>query len=307
MVTGPRAGLVAVLFLTIGCGPASPPAGRRPDLDRLLPPASMLAGWRAVEGPAEYLPPNLYEYLDGGAERYLAHGFRRLVHVRYETGEGRAGVTLDLYDMGEATGAFGIFRSGLGENDPPGAWCTESFRTGSIGAAWKGPVFVHASADDEADEGVLLVERLLDHACAGMPGTVSLPALLAPIPKEGLVSRSERFEPAGLLGHDFLPGGILATYQSAGRRARIFASRLKSASAARAALAKLRQHHADRGEVQEGIPAIGAGGFRFLTSKGACGTAVAAGRHVAGIEGEMPREAQERLLQQLVMNLVPER
>jgi len=262
----------------------------------------MLEGWRVAEGPTAYGPDTLYEYLDGGAERYLAYGFRRLVHVRYETAGGaRAGVTLDLFDMGEApAAAFGIYRSGVGSADEPRGWCAEAYRAGNVGAAWKGRVFVHVLADDEAGGRGDLIERLVRHACDGIAGDRSLPTLLDPLPREGLVPRSERYVPLDLLGHEFLPGGILADYEIDGRRARVYVSDLGSAAAATAALAALRAHHARLGEVLGDGPAIGAPGFRFLESGRGEGLAIAAGRRVAGIQGELPREAQDRLLRRLV-------
>jgi hypothetical protein len=295
---------MAALLLATGCAPSAPPGAGPADLERLLPPASMIEGWRVAEGPTSYGPDTLYEYIDGGAERYLTYGFRRLVHVRYETeGDARAGVTLDLFDMGGAPAAFGIYRSGLRETDAPEEWCTEAYRSGIVGAGWKGLVFVHVLADDEASGRGDLIERLLRHACDGIAGDASLPAILDPLPEEGRVPRSERYVPRDLLGHEFLPGGILAGYKIDGRLARMFVCDLGSTTAAASALAKLREHHARLGEVLADEPSIGASGFRFSESGRGEGLATVAGRHIAGIQGEPSREAQDRLLRRLVEKL----
>ena len=288
------------LALATGCAPAGPTV----DLEALLPPPSALAGWRVAEGPAAYVPDTLYEYLDGGAPRYVEYGFRRLLHVRYESADdARAGVTLDLFDMGEALAAFGIYRSGVGEGDMPKEWCAEGYRSRSVGAAWKDRIFVHVLADDEAPQRVEMLERLLGRVCDGIAGDRSLPPILDPLPEEGRVLRSERYVPADLLGHAFLPGGVLAVYEIDGRRARMFLSDLQSAAAAREALAKLRAHYATRGEIGGDSPSIGAGSFRFSEPGRGPGLAAAAGRHVAGIQGELPPEGQDRLLRRLVDGL----
>jgi len=303
-VTGRFARWAAALVLVAGCRPAAQPVAEPADLGRLIPPTSMLAGWRVAEGPTTYVPDTLYEYLDGGAPRYVSYGFQRLIHVRYETeDDARAGVTLDLFDMGESPAAFGIYRSGMGEADTPGQWCTEAYRAGSVGAAWKDRIFVHVLADDEDPDRVQMLERLLGRVCDGIAGDESLPAILDPLPEEGRVARSERYVPVDLLGHAFLPGGVLAAYEIDGVRARMFLSDLGSAAAATEALAELRQHHAHRGEVIGGAPSIGAGGFRFSEPGRGAGLAVAARRHLAGIQGELPLEAQERLLRKLVERL----
>ncbi len=303
-MTGRFAPFAAAVVLATGCGPSLPPVAGPADLERLLPPTSMLEGWRVAEGPTAYGPDTLYEYLDGGAERYVAYGFWRLLHVRYETeGGARVGVTLDLFDMGGAPAAFGIYRSGLGETDAPREWCTEAYRAGSVGAAWKGRVFVHVLADDDASSRVDLIDRLTRHACDGIAGDRSLPAVLDPLPAEGRVLRSERYVPLDLLGHEFLPGGVVADYEIDGRRARVFVSDLGSAAAATSALAELREHHARRGEVLGDEPSIGASGFRFSESGRGEGLAIVAGNCVAGIQGALPRGAQDRLLRRLVERL----
>lgn len=303
-MTGRFVPLAAALVLAAGCGPSSPPVAGPVDLERLLPPTSMLEGWRVAEGPTAYGPDSLYEYLDGGAERYLAYGFRRLVHVRYETeGAARTGVTLDLFDMGGAPAAFGIYRSGVGETDAPREWCSEAYRAEGVGAAWKGPVFVHVRADDETSGRVDLIDRLARHACDGIAGDRSLPAFLDPLPPEGRVPRSERYVPLDLLGHEFLPGGIVAEYEIDGRRARLFVSDLGSAEAATAALAELREHHARLGEVLGDELSIGSSGFRFSESGRGEGLAIAAGRRVVGIQGGPSPDAQRQLLQRLVERL----
>lgn len=264
----------------------------------------MLQGWRVADGPTAYLPDTLYEYLDGGAPRYLSYGFRKLLHIRYETASPpHAGVTLDLFDMGDSLAAFGIYRSGLGETDTPREWCTEGYRSESVGAGWKGSLFVHVLADNESPDQVALIEKLLERTCQDIVGERSFPAILDLLPEEGRVPRSERYIPADLLGHEFLPGGVLASYEYDGRRAQIFLSDLGNAASATEALARLREHHGGRGEIIGEASSIGAAGFRFSTSGHATGVAVAVGRHIAGIQGSQPPEVQDRLLGSFVGKL----
>ena len=58
-----------------------------PRFFRLLsePPSS--GDWGVAEGPTRFAPDSLWEYLNGGAPRYEAYGFERLIHVRYQLGD----------------------------------------------------------------------------------------------------------------------------------------------------------------------------------------------------------------------------
>ena len=296
-------GAFAALAVVLACPPPQQPGI---DLMGLLPDASRLAGWRVVEGPVRYGPDRLYDYLDGGAERYLGYGFRELVHVRCQRGEDpHACVTLDLFDMGGAAGAFGLFRSALPPDATAGPWCTEGYSSGTVAAAWRGSLYLHGEADDGRPELLATLSALIGEVCSRAPGEAVLPAFLEPLPPDGRVPQSERLVAANLLGHAFLPGGVTAAYRLDGHEARLFYSDLGSDGAAEQALEKLRAHWAERATVAE-LPSPGRGGFRYSDEKLGSGSAVADGRFVAGVHCDLPGfpvDDQQRLLTALADGL----
>jgi hypothetical protein len=272
----------------------------------LLPDVSRLDGWRVVEGPVSYGPDTLYDYLDGGAERYLGYGFRELVHVRYQLGEDPlACVTLDLFDMGGAPGAFGLFRSALPPDATPEPWCTEGHSSGTVAAAWRGSLYVHGEADDARPELLATLAAFTEHVCGRAPGEAVLPAFLEPLPAEGLLPQSERWVAADLLGHAFLPGGVTASYRLEGCNARLFYSDLGGEGEAAQALVRLRDDWAQRTAVDE-LSSPGRGGFCYSNEKLGSGSVVATGRFVAGVHCDLPGlpvDAQQRLLAALADRL----
>lgn len=296
----------ALLALTVlaGCGGGGAPRDERPDPVALLPTAQEIPGWSVVDGPTGYAPETLYEHLDGGAERYLAHGFLQLAHARYCLGTDPAAcVSLDVFDMGSDLGAFGIHRAARPPAAEPRPWGAEGYRSGTIAAAWKGAVSVHGEADDERPELVAMLERLVEEACARVPGEVALPAVLDPLPTGGRVPLSERFVPGDLLGHSFLPGGVLADYELDGLRSELFLSDLGTDGKSAAALARLRAHLGERGGLDSEPAALGDEAFRFRAPALGSGTALRTGRWVAGIHGELGADAREAVLAELVAAL----
>ena len=296
---------VAVAFL-VGCGPAPiEPAPEGAGLAPLIPSSASLEGWKAVEGPTGYVPDTLYEYLDGGAERYLGYGFRRLDHVRYQLGDDLlASVTLDVYDMGGELGAFGVYRSVRPSDAEPREWCAEGFRTPTVASAWQGSVYVHCVADDRRPELIEMAEGLVALICDRTPGDATLPAILGSLPPKSLVPWSERYVATDLLGHGFLPGGVLASYQIDGRISELFFSDLGSEAAADNAMVELRKHHSQRGEIVGEVSAIGDSGFRSTDPALGSVSAVRADRFVVGVYGELADDAQDRLLERLVDGLL---
>jgi hypothetical protein len=294
------------LGLLVGCGPTGgepEPTGAHVGVP--MPSAASFEGWTAAEGPIAYVPDTLYEYLDGGAERYLGYGFRRLDHARYQLGDDPlASVTLDVYDMGNELGAFGIFRSVRAPDAELRPWCSEGYHAATVTSAWRGNVYVHCSADDDRPELIAMAERLVELVCDAIPGEASLPAILEPLPPDGLVPSSERYVASDLLGHSFLPGGVVASYELDGLGAEVFFSDLGAEAAAADAMAALREHHARWSEIVGEAPEIGDGGFTCTNPALGSVTVVRAGRFVAGVHGELAGDVQDRLLQRLVDRLV---
>ncbi len=294
-------GVVSALVLMTGCGVSEAPVGQRSILAGLLPPASELAGWTVAEEPVEHSSETLYEYLNGGADRYLAHGFRELRHVRYQLGEDPlASVSIDVYDMGGELGAFGIYSAALPPAFEIRQWGAEGYRIGTIAAAWKGSVYVHGEADDERPQLIEMLEWLMAGVGDRAAGELSPLAVLEPLPEVGRVAQSERYVPADLLGHSFLPGGVLAKYEVAGQRAELFYSQLGSQAEAGEALVALRDHYLRWGDVEGDVSSIGEGGFGFNDPTLGSGTVVTVGCWVAGIHGQLPVEAREHILGELV-------
>ncbi len=304
-----RAGWWAIPFaaLLLGCGAGGDRGGvsrETVDLEALVPSDALLAGWSVVDGPAGLGPDSLYEYLNGGAERYVDLGFRRLVHVRYQLGDDPlACVTLDVFDMADALGAFGIYSAGRAPAWDAREWGVEGYRHGTVAAAWKGSVFVHGVADDDRPELIEALERVVASAADAVPGEAVRPPMLDMLPTDHLVPRSERYVARDLLGHAFLPGGLLATYAAGDRSSELFVSELGGGAEASAALAALREHAARRGEVIDPGPGIGDEGFRFRDPVLGPGLAVRIGQHVAGVHGDLPTGLQDAITAGLVERL----
>jgi len=299
-------GRFAVLILALAVGMAScagdgPMEPAAPSIADLRPPITEFAGWTIAEGPAEYSPDTLYEYLNGGAERYQTHGFRRLVHIRYQLGEDPLTcVTLDVYDMGSELGAFGIYSAARPVGLEPRRWGAEGYRIGTIAGVYKGSIFVHGEADDDRPVLLAMLEDLMSRVADGAKGSLSPPSILTPLPEIHRLAGSERYVPNNLLGHSFLPGGVLATYQIEDRRAELFFSDLGTRSRAGDAFAALRAHFEERGTIVGETPAFGSDGFRTTDPIFGQGTVVRSGKLVAGIHGELSTEEREDILRLLV-------
>jgi len=296
--------VLLVVALAVGCGSGEEPATGGTGLTELLPAASSMDGWQVADGPTDYDSETLYEYLNGGAPLYLKFGFQGMAHVRYQLGgDSLSSVTLDVYDMGSDLGAFGLYRSGR----PPDAeirdWGAEGYRSATVAAAWKGSISIHAEADEDRPELTEALEGLVAQIAKSVVGGTSLPQIIDPLPSDGLVAWSERIIAEDLMSHAFLPGGVIATYRVEDGEGTLFFSDLTGEPAVTEAMAGLRAHHEEWGEIVGDIDSIGDGGFRFSDPGLGSGAVVSTDSYVVGVHGDLPSEVQTYLLGRLVDNL----
>ncbi len=295
--------LVVLAFL-VSCSPAPAPPETGSDAIALLPQPATLDGWAVAEGPVSYDSDGLFEYLNGGAPLYLKYGFEELAHARYQQGEDEfASVTIDVFQMSSELGAFGLYSSVRPPAAVPREWGAEGYRSGSVAAAWRGSVYVHAEADEDRPELIDALERMVESICQTAGGTTSSPSILEPLPDRGLVKGSEQYIAEDLLGHAFLPGGVLARYEIDGKTAALFFSDIGLPHKADQALGSLRMHEEQWGEVVEEISTPGRGRLLFVDPGLGPGTAIVVGRHVAGVYGDLGPEERENLLAELAQNL----
>lgn len=155
------------------------------DLGKLIP--RTIGEFEAAEEDAVYDRHSLYDYMDGGAEVYLAFDFREVFARTYACPGGRQ-LVLNIYDMGSPEEAFGIFS--CDRADPTAGIGQDSEYGFGLLRFWQGSYFVTVNGpeeDEEAGKAVLELGRAVAE-CLGPPGPK--PALLNVLPVKGL--RPER-------------------------------------------------------------------------------------------------------------------
>ncbi|MGZ7065870.1 MAG: DUF6599 family protein [Candidatus Aminicenantales bacterium] len=226
---------------------------RRPNpaLAALAPQAG---GWKQAEEPRSFFPENLYEYIDGAAESYLSYDFHELLvlQLKSEAKEERT-LTVEIYDMGQPTNAFGIFSA---ERYPENA----AVPVGDLGYIegetlnfMAGRFYVKLLSFGLGDG---TAQALTDYA-QKLAGAVAekgvLPALLQAFPKENLVPQSEKYIKKNFLGYEFLHDGYMATYKIDGQELECFLAESGSDKDAEAALSQLLEIFAKDKQVPEKI------------------------------------------------------
>lgn len=80
--------------------------------EKLLKFLPQVPGWFFSQEPEFYHPENLFEYINGASEAYLAYDFQGLIVGFYQREKDPEPViTVEIYDMGETIKAYGIYSS----------------------------------------------------------------------------------------------------------------------------------------------------------------------------------------------------
>lgn len=170
-----------------------------PDFAAKLP--AKVGDWRKPAKPEIYEGKKLFEYIDGGAELYLAFGFVRATAFEYSAGEDDE-IKVDVFDMGSPRGAFGAFAHGRETISTEVGQGSEY--AGGLLTFWKHRWYVSVLGFPETAAKRKAVYELGKAIAALIPETGTPPAILGVLPKAGLIEASARTFHHHLLQNDYV-------------------------------------------------------------------------------------------------------
>lgn len=224
-----------------------------------------ISGWKSSQEDRVYGRDNIFDYMDGAGEIYLAFDFR-FVFVREYAKTEAPSIAVEIYQMSSSEDAFGVFTQDMDGDDV-------KLGQGAIYAAgllrfWKDKIFVRILADKERPEAKSVVMKLGEMIVAATPQEGAQPGLISALPSEGLRPRSLRYfhSLVSLNSHYFLARenilnlspeteAVLAHYEREKQRARLLLVAYPSAIQAEAANKQFseiyfRERHQPEGKMQ---------------------------------------------------------
>jgi hypothetical protein len=154
----------------------------------LLP--SEFEGWKKAQEPVFYDRDTLYDYIDGGAELYIAYSFKKVLAVKYVKGQDSE-IVIDFFDMGNSYDAFGIFsHSREEENEKLGQGA--EYNSGLL-TFWKDRYYVSILAYPETEEKKQIVLKLGRILADAISETGELPPIVSQLPRDNLIPESIRY------------------------------------------------------------------------------------------------------------------
>jgi len=292
--------LILLLLLAGTCISSAAGSNIESIFDSVLP----VPGWKSEGKPYRYVPQDLFEYIDGAADFFIAYGFAGLTGATYAPVSGESDVvSIDIYDMGDKLNAFGVFQSRRDNQAPSLNIGAASVGTGDYVAFIKDKFYVEIQGyiTTKKENGIL--ENMATRVAAHLPGDASLPVEISYLPEKKRIPGSERYIKGGILGHAFLDTGIVGDYQVKREKVSVFIAFLSSPEATVKAVEQHRIFLQKSGE--KCLPLEGFGEHAFVSKEPFHHKIMVAreGRFVAGVYDLSTAEAGKALLADTLKNI----
>jgi hypothetical protein len=171
-----------------------------------------LTGYKKVASYPVFTRENLWDFINGASDTYLAYGFVDLHVAEYK--KGKTVIKLEVYRQSDNTMAFGIYST---ERSP-------SFRYINVGAQgyvvdgslnfYKGNYYVKIRSSSKNEKVLQSVESLALKVSNMLKGELKMPAMLSQFPETGKKINEETFINESVLGHKFLNKAFKANYEA---------------------------------------------------------------------------------------------
>ncbi|RPJ19636.1 MAG: hypothetical protein EHM26_07235 [Desulfobacteraceae bacterium] len=178
-------------------------------------------GWKQVGEIQTFNPGTLYEYINGGADLYLAYDFEELKVAEYQNSQ-KAAVTVDVYRHRTSTHAFGVYS----QERVPGANFIDvgiqGYQERHALNFLSGNTYVKITSYDTGPEDQAVLLSFAKAVAGNLGEKGAFPSILAAFPAEGKVKNSEKFTARKFLGYPFLHSAFSAEYDLSGKNFRLF-------------------------------------------------------------------------------------
>jgi hypothetical protein len=250
----------------------------------------------AQSAPSFYGPDNLYQYMDGGADVYLLYDFQVLLHQDLKSGQ--ADLSVDIFDMGNAEDAFGMYAAERAPNYSFLDIGVEAYRNEGILNFLQDRYYIKLAGFGPGSDDLL--EKLAHVISERIGGAESFPPLLEKTPQEHRVKHSEQFTRKDPLGHPFLSPAYVVSYEQGGGESKLVISVAKDAAEAQARLESLAKYFRESGKC-EAAPELGEGAIQASNSFEGRALAMTQGRYLIMVVN--PAGGAADLLKQTAQNL----
>lgn len=196
-----------------------------------------LKGYKSVSDYPVYTPDDLWDYINGAADAYLALGFIDLNITEYT--KGRNTIKAEIYRFGDDAMAFGMYSM---ERSPGYNFIqvgVQGYNEEGVVHFYKDRYYVKIMTHSQSGKVNEKMKELAGMIAGRIGGNNEFPSLLKLFPADGLLRNQETYLLESVLGHEYLKGAFRASYEVEGDRFDIYLFNCSTAEEASAMVANL--------------------------------------------------------------------
>jgi Family of unknown function (DUF6599) len=274
------------------------------DMLALLPAENEVHGWRQSAEARFFMPDNLWEYINGGAEGYLVFGFRGVSTADYENDQEELQAVIDIYKMANDLCGFGIYASERSYDARYIDIGAQGYLTSNALHFYQGPYYIKLTAFQEGEKVGEQLQALAGVVLSRIGGEPLVPGQLEVFPKDGLVPHSERYLARDVLGQSELKNGFTAEYKVEDTEFKLFFILHEDLKSAAFSYEKYGEFMQKYGENHQGHEDDGVRWFTADDSYYGRVVTEQTGKAVLGILGAPDEKTVNQYLQQMRQKLV---
>lgn len=240
--------IITIVFL-LNClvGAHAKTSSETQDLKELLPPSNWMTGWKWENEPQYYYPDDLFEYINGNADLYIAYDFRALVTVTF-INENDLSLVVDIYDMETPLNAFGIYSNYRSPESHFQSIGTEAIVSEYHTRFYQGSYVIDLNASDATEDLSEFMTKTAEEISKRITDSKEPPEIIALLPTAHLINKTPKYISEGLLGHQFFPRGLEAKYRLGSNEVKAFIVLCESNEDAEKAYTSFTNYICDKGE-----------------------------------------------------------
>jgi len=126
--------------------------------------SNQLKGWEPVGIPQVFIGDDLFLFINGGADLYYEYGFTQVMSLEYKNKNNKS-INLEIYEMKDSKGAYGIFTFKTGKNGEKMAIGSDALLENYYLNFWKGNFLVTLTGFDSEKEtinGLINIARAVE-------------------------------------------------------------------------------------------------------------------------------------------------
>ena len=190
------------LLLVLLFGPASAQEFMFPEL----------SGYKKNTDFQVFTPDNLWDFINGAAETYLAYGFVDLHVAEYKKGKNI--IKLEIYRQSDHLTAFGIYSTERSSSFNYMKLGAQGYIAEGVVNFFKGNYYVKLRTYSKSEKTLQAIQSLALRTAEMLEGSADMPPVLSLFPEAGKKVNEEMYINESVLGHKFLNHAYKANYES---------------------------------------------------------------------------------------------